>query len=641
MATVTNKIFAIKALPAENVMVSKHRMNREYLISNHIASEFNTYLSFKPFATFNDLFVPAYDDKGNEVTPDSTKVGTPGVRSLFNKAGAVIIGVGGTDVSVSGKGGSGVWNDIATKRASEWRISNNVPLMDNRDTRMAIREASGCSVKELVEASQKGSLGRETYSYSDFMYCKYLGRTSNNYLITLRRFPYPIDDYIHNFADTGNNNVESLGCMVTWLGTPGNEMGNILKYSISMPFKEQKAKMEQVQGIDADSGGGMANAIASAFDPTYRAQYQAGMAGTSVNRYLGKAFQVGDPPYPASQWNSHQDSAKVYGPVDTIKTTYMRSEDGLEFAQSISITFDYELRSYNGINGRQAMLDLLANILNVTYSTGTFWGGGFRGGGAHQNNVFTNLAIFKARGGFTNFVDAFAEDYSTLSQKAGAAIEANGGILETIKKLANAIGGMLISGFLNKMGRPHKAMANSLLSPAPIGFWHLTIGNPHHPIMSIGNLILKNTTIEHYGPLGLDDFPTGLKVTCELVRGKSRDIRDIEKLYMHGNDRIYSPMGPKIYDMYLNSTEYKQYSNGTGKKPEHVIGEADATLTVAAGRGTTSVNITDINNMKYVLQKYFGHADTNSIMIASMEQEMGAHKKKKKGTAGGDSAAKK
>jgi hypothetical protein len=43
--------------------------------------------------------------------------------------------------------------------------------------------------------------------------------------------------------------------------------------------------------------------------------------------------------------------------------------------------------------------------------------------------------------------------------------------------------------------------------------------------------------------------------------------------------------------------------------------------------------------MKHVLQKYFGHADTNSIMIAAMEQEMGAQKKKKKGTAGGDSSA--
>ena len=42
--------------------------------------------------------------------------------------------------------------------------------------------------------------------------------------------------------------------------------------------------------------------------------------------------------------------------------------------------------------------------------------------------------------------------------------------------------------------------------------------------------ILKSTKIEHYGPLGLDDFPTGLKVVCELKRAKSRDKRDIEKL---------------------------------------------------------------------------------------------------------------
>jgi hypothetical protein len=62
----------------------------------------------------------------------------------------------------------------------------------------------------------------------------------------------------------------------------------------------------------------------------------------------------------------------VYGPVDTIKGTYMRGEEGLEFDQKISLQFDYELRSYNGINPRQAMLDLLSNILNVTYTTGTF-----------------------------------------------------------------------------------------------------------------------------------------------------------------------------------------------------------------------------------------------------------------------------
>ena len=120
----------------------------------------------------------------------------------------------------------------------------------------------------------------------------------------------------------------------------------------------------------------------------------------------------------------------------------------------------------------------------------------------------------------------------------------------------NQLGGMLIGGMLNNFGRPQKQLVNSLLSPAPVGFWHLTIGNPHHPIMSLGNMILKNTTIEHYGPLGLDDFPTGIRVTCELERGKSRDIRDIEKIYMHGNDRIYTSMGPKVFDMYEHSQEY-------------------------------------------------------------------------------------
>lgn len=631
MAVYTNKLFIMSNHLQNSSMVSKSKVNREYLISNYVADELNTYRTFTPFATFNDLYAPEYDDKGNEKNPDA-KIGAMGVRSIFNKAGAVIIG-DGIDKTES----------IIHARTSEWRISNNVPLMDNRLTRAAILQSNKCTVKDLVRASENGELGRATYAFSDFMYCKYLGKIPNNYLITLRRFPYPVDDYISSIGcgETRRNkeystmNVDSIGCLVTWLGTPGNDMGNILKYSVAMPFKEQKAEMQN-SGINADSGG-IFNSIAAAFDPTYRAQYQAGSVSGAFNSYAGKFFNVGDAPYNAQQWNEYKDNTKAYGPVDTIKTTYMRSEDGLTFDQNITITFDYELKSYNGINGRQAMLDLLSNILNVTYSTGTFWGGGFRGGGAHQNNIFANLKIFKARGGFTNFIDAFAEDYSTLSKKAGDAIDANGGILKTIGKIINTLGGMLLSGALNKLGRPHKALANSLLSPAPIGFWHLTIGNPHSPIMSIGNMILKNTTIEHYGPLGLDDFPTGIKVTCELTRGKSRDIRDIEKLYMHGNDRIYTSMGPKIFDMYKHSKEYKSKY----KSSIPVLGDANAEITIgdSSTASQSKVTIDDIEGMKHVLQKYFGHADTNSIMIAAMEQEMGAHKKKKKGTAGGDSSA--
>lgn len=615
----SNKLFISNSSTENQSMVSKFRVNREYLISNEIANELNTYTSFEPFATFNDL----HGDK-------TDKTGTLGVRSLFNKSGAVVLGEKqSTDQIISGQ-------------ASSWRISNNVPLMDNRETRQLIKENSGCTVKELVKQSQEGLLGRETYSYSDFMFCKYLGRISNNYMITLRRFPYPVDDFISSIGVKNERknpnyttmNTDSMGCLVTWMGTPGNEMSNILKYSVSMPFQEVKAEMQSNQ-ISADSQKKPLNAIAAVFDPKYREQYMNGGAGDAVNKYMEKFFKFGDAPYPVAQYeNFSNDNSKVYGPVDTIKTTYKRSEEGLGFDQNITITFDYELRSYNGINPRQAMLDLLANILNVTYSTGTFWGGGFKGGGAHQNNIFTNLNIFKKNGGFTDFIDSFSTDVRTIKNEIGNTIESNGGILETIKQFANQLGGMIIGGLLNNMGRPDKQAASSFLSPAPIGFWHLTIGNPHHPIMSIGNMILKNTTIEHYGPLGLDDFPTGLKVTCELTRGKSRDIRDIEKLYMHGNDRIYSSMGPKIFDMYKHSKEYrtkyrvKDEENG-------IIGTPDTTISITGG---DSIKIDDIGGMKHVLQKYFGHADTTSIAIAAMEQEMGAQKKKKKGTAGGDSS---
>lgn len=622
MVNKPNKLFNIGTIPISS-HVSKVKSNRDYLLSAQVADELNTYRTWDIFPVANDAYVSQYDDNGKEIEPLSYP-GAPGVRSIFNKSGAVMLG---------GNTGSGY--DI-TKTSSEWRISNNVPLMDSPEVRKRIRKNSGCSVKELVDASTDGSLGRETYSYSDFMYCKYLGKVSNNYLITLRRFPLPVDDYISSVGEGAtrtlssiqSQNGVSIGCMVTWMGTPGNDISNILKYSYKMPFKFQNADWHSAQGNDYDSGRGPLNAIAAAMDPTYRKHYQQGEVGSIFNDYIGRHFKAGDAHYNLSQMQEWTDNNKVYGPVDAIKGSYMRDSSGLEFDQKISLQFDYELRSYNGINPRQAMLDLLSNILNVTYTTGTFWGGGYRGYGAGQSNIFTNMKIFKANGGFSSFIDAAMDDATNLLGAGKSFGDGSiSGIVKTLANVANQLGGMILGGFLNKLGRPAKSFANSLLSPAPVGFWHLTIGNPHHPIMSLGNMIITNTTIEHYGPLGLDDFPTGLRVTVELERGKPRDVRDIEKIYMHGNDRIYSSMGQEIQRMYEKAKEYKgkqqtnYYSNGSEIK--------DST-------NRNAITKDELQNMKGVWQKYFGTSDVESIKIAAMEQENGSQKKRSK-TASGDS----
>ena len=644
--TTINKIFSKgKLINNANSSVQKVKYNRDYLISKKTAEEFNTYLNFGIFPTFSDTYTPKYkevevkDSNGKvikkEYVEDTSeiKIGTPGVRSLFNRAGAVLIGSKDGDYNIDITDG---------KRVNDWRIGNNVPLMDSPESRQRIRKVSGCSVKELVQASSEGILGRETYSYSDFMYCKHLGKVSNNYMITLRRFPLPVDDFIGaegvEISDriaSSSKNASCIGCMVTWLGVSGNEMSNILKYNFKMPFKEETAGEQDMKG-SADENQTMLNSMFSIFDQKYREQYQAGYAGEAANAALGKAFNMfgvkqdllGNPPY--KDIAGFRDGLKVYGPIDSIRSTYIRSDEGLTFEHNITLTFEYELRSYNGVNPRQAMLDLISNILNVTYTTGSFWGGGYKGFAAHQSNIFANLNIFKARGGFTNFIDAFAEDLNDLSsgirQKYG---DGKGGFnFKTILQTLNSIGGMIMSGMLNKFGRPQKVMYNSLLSPAPIGFWHVTIGNPRHPIMSIGNMVITDVSVEHSGPLGLDDFPTGLKVTVSLTRGKPRDLRDIEKLYMQGNNRIYSSMGPKVFDMYKNAEEYKSHKKA-GTLNLYAPVEKVATVNIPADQNTKpTINLGQYTNILTKMKKYFGTDDAYSIYIPAAEQECGAGKQK-------------
>ena len=221
----------------------KIKYNREQLLQKDVADELNTYLNFGIFPVFADTKKPEYDlsDPNYKRTKESEVGGTPGVRSIFNRAGAVLLGSDKGEYNVDITSGD-------NKGAHAWRISNNVPLMDSPLARQRMRKAGGCSIRELVDASSKGLMGQETYSYADFMYCKHLGKVSNNYMITLRRFPLPVDDYIGAEGETietrgkhASNNASCIGCMVTWLGVSGNEMNSILKYSYKMPFKEETA----------------------------------------------------------------------------------------------------------------------------------------------------------------------------------------------------------------------------------------------------------------------------------------------------------------------------------------------------------------------------------------------------------------
>jgi hypothetical protein len=604
------------------------KLDRLDILDTDVAYQLNTYRNWGEV----DLTIEPFPET---MEKDTKPLNAKGTKSLFNNVHSVYYG-------------------------STLRRRNNMPLIDTKMNREVSRNESDCSVRALIENSKMRRMGRAVYNYSDFMYCKELGRVSNNYLVTLRRFPSPCGDNVlfvdpDDTTETNPNDglqmhSPDIGRMVTWIGVSGNEMSNILKYDFKMPFKETNAEWQQADDPGGDSStAGPIGALLNGTDKKYRQYMIDGRGGTHSAGYVGRLLggekttigrivtkgMANGTPYSSANWRTFRDNNKVYGPVDAVKKTTVRSDEGLDFNHSITLTFDYEMRSYDGINTKAAFLDLLANILAVTYSTGTFWGGGYRGGmGSPQSNVFANLPIFQMaeKGQLNSFGDLVNGVTNSLSS-IWSQISQGEGLIGAIKTLGSSLFSMFTGAALNQLGRPTKVAMNSLLEPVPTGLWHLTIGNPMHPIMVLGNMILDKTEIEHYGPLGLDDFPTGLRVTCTLHHGKPRDTTLIENMYVLGHSRIYVPMGPDIDKLYAAASDYKdseryKYRYGTyfsdrrnsqsGADSENLVSNPNGEF---VRYDTDSiVDQTTVN----VQELYFGTTNTKLILNAGKEVAYGA-----------------
>lgn len=435
---------------------------------------------------------------------------------------------------------------------------------------------SDCSIKTLVELSKpvkdgktykSSKLGMARYKWADFMYCKDLGKYSNNMLITLRKFPHPIGDNIFSrfgFGETEDSEemdmAPDIGRMVAWLGNE-NKLEDIIKFQTRETWRELDAEDEEQQGQGDSTPLG---ALFSLGNPQYMQAVARGTAGTGngiLGMFAGRqgGFLSNKAQYefnPAMN-GSHYDTHKVYTPKGTVQKTHIY-EGKLEFTHSFRLVFDYELRAYENINPKAAFLDLLGNVLSTCYRKGTFWGGAHRLIGAPGNGMASGWKMAN------EFIDGIAETggglltgllsggkQGTSVKDAGAKIrEAGGDLIDMAKQAWKSLssGGAIkigqifsqgLSGMLkNGLGRPQVYAFHALLSGEPVGLWHVTIGNPRNPILAMGNLIIDSTDYQFYGPLGIDDFPTGFKVTVNLKHAKPRDAAEIANMFTKGQTTI-------------------------------------------------------------------------------------------------------
>lgn len=384
---------------------------------------------------------------------------------------------------------------------------NNYPRTDEESARTNLYE--NVTARKLIENPRGASIFRA----EDFLYAAKYGIVPNNRMITLRRFPYPVFDDIFSDYQT----EPDVARLITYSDQEVNKISELMSFTFGMRWKDLKSNIEEGRMLGGNDGiGGWMRNVLRYVDPKFGKE--------SLDARVQMNY---DPLY---------DANKTYGPVDSIDEMYIRGV-GLNFDQSITLSFEYQMKSINGVNQKTAFLDLLSHIFLVTTNDAKFWGGARYWVGPKPTKYMDNLKFMSPKN-YDDFLNGATVQFkSFLGSVTGPGGAKN--ILSSLKNLADNALNLSLGKMLDKLGRPGVNVTNSLLTGNPTGEWHLTVGNPMNPIFCAGDLILESTTVKLGDELGYDDFPTTITVECNLKHNKPRGRAEIESMFNAGRGRIY------------------------------------------------------------------------------------------------------
>lgn len=382
-----------------------------------------------------------------------------------------------------------------------------------------------------------------------------------------------------------------LATAVTYFGKDtGNDLSKILKFSAKYNWKELKAESSPIDVTSSqnDAGAGLVSSdisgVSSGLGLVARVMGVLGDINDGKTLNMDAATGVPEDPYSNGPYMN-----RILGPTNVIMNTYRR-ERGLEFKHDgLNLVFEYVARPIAGINNKAIIMDLLSNILVLGYSSGSWFGGMWRYrcdspamypwkygdvmNKLHRGQIFGKDGAIETFGRnlFSDgkgLVETFIPDITKMLKglwdgaiNSISALFSKGDDKEKTEEekqaeaKAKAEEGFKLAAGTNTAKTIQKLMAakitrgstipflrnqRALLTGEPVGDWHLTIGNPFNPIAMIGNLIVKDLSIEFYDELGPDDFPIGFKATIKLDHGLGRDRDAIESMFNRGFGRIYT-----------------------------------------------------------------------------------------------------
>ena len=421
---------------------------------------------------------------------------------------------------------------------------------------------SNPTAKTLIEwgakASSKSLVGFQPYTWTDFSFCKYYGKIPNNRLVTLRRYPFPVSD---SLKTKGGVDLIPIAQAVTWFGgETGNTLTKMGNFSWDMAWKELEVKEQDIDGneilasdliklvggiVGKQNSGKIENTLTTLMgaqnlinDPKKAAELS-GM-DAKMQEYIKGLYKENGP-----YWN------RVFGPVNVISKT-TRRDRGMQaqYNTPITINFHYTFRSFSGLAPKTVALDLISNFMQLSYNNAQFLGQlsrYFPKTGLKfdptTTQLITDVLIGWGMGSYSQ-ADVVQKIQEIAHAQAAVFNETKNNLSEgdAVDGLLKAGGAVLNAAFLKSLSdaMPKLISVRSALSDAPVGEWHLTVGNPLNPIFVMGDLVMSSCVAKFDDEIGPDDFPTGITFTVQLKQGKPRDKVAIERMFNGGTSPLAS-----------------------------------------------------------------------------------------------------
>lgn len=430
------------------------------------------------------------------------------------------------------------------------------------------------------------------YSYSDFLYLKHYHPFNNNRLITLRRFMAPVYDELRIAIKDADTKIRKpIAQALSYLDSSQNKFSTLAKFDVEIKTKTTNGALDNVTTLREAEETFSLGKGSTTLTQSYN-KLLGYLAGTNAGDDGGSVFKNWTSTY--DPWTNGPLQDLVYGPVNVITGSLIRDR-GLTFKQDgLKVNFEYSSKTIENVNQKAAMLDILSNMLALTYNHALFWGGENRFLIERKNfplakaevmfSILNNLndpkEVFRSIGeqiglGTSNLITNFGDLIESAINGIKIDEKPQEGQMEAEKenaknKLTLAASALALgdSKTLKQLQRQILEGTKAELTGAPTGEWHLQVGNPFAPIMMIGNLWCTGANFEFNDDLSIDDFPTELKVSCTLKHGRTRDASDIQSIFNGGGGRIYYPYANADVDVNASYSTNNSESANTIKSNE-------------------------------------------------------------------------